>query len=147
MSSRIELFFITKPEDTEQEYAVPSIRLMAYVKFATLGGLTEFYPAMVDTGSPISVVPFKIWARCSVKLFGPDRLASFSGNPDCEIAVQAGEIRLVVQDRSGARTNELTIRADLCDTSEVPLILGMHDVLARGTLYADYPNNEAWLEV
>jgi hypothetical protein len=147
MSSRIELFFITKPEDTEQEYAVPSIRLMAYVKFATLDGLTEFYPAMVDTGSPISVVPFKIWARCSVKLFGPDRLASFSDNPECEIPVQAGEIRLVVQDRLGARTDELVVRADLCDTSEVPLILGMHDVLARGVLHADYPRSQVWFEV
>ena len=147
MSSRVNLFFLPRPSDPELAYAAPFIRLMAYVRFATLDGFTDIYRAIVDTGSPVSVVPFRIWARCSVNLFGPDRLASFSGKSECEIPVQAGEVNLVIQDEYGNQTDKLTVRADLCDTSEVPLILGMHDVLTRGVLHSDYLGDKAWLEI
>lgn len=148
MSSSVDLYFLTELAEIDQSaHSVPVIRLFAWVSFATLDGFTPAYRAIIDTGSPVSIVPFNIWGGCAVELFGPDRILSFSGAPECEIPVQAGEITLIIFDARNQRTDELTIRADLCDTSEVPLILGMHDVLARGILHADYPRNQAWLEI
>lgn len=147
MSTRVDLLFETKRSQLRQNYAVPIIRLRGWVQFQTLDGFTRSYRVLIDTGSPISVIPFRIWAGCKVNLFGPDTIGGLLDKPECEIPAQAGEVSLILHDTNGHQTDLFTIRADLCDTSEVPLILGMHDVLARGKLYADYPNNEAWLEV
>ena len=68
--------------------------------------------------------------------------------PTRQLDVFHGEITFSVLDEEGKEIiKDLTIEADLCHTSELPILLGMHHFLSLGRLVMDYPTGEAWLQL
>ena len=50
-----------------QGVPVRLIRLLATIQLKTAGGWTKEYRAIVDTGNPISVIPFSIWNQARIR--------------------------------------------------------------------------------
>ncbi len=147
MSTKIRLVFQVFPPDPQDPLSVPVVRLMGRAFFKTWDGYTHPFMAIIDTGSPTSVIPFRIWARCAVERLGEDKILGFVDKEECAISVTAGYITCVLYDEEHNQSGELRIRADLAATSEVPFIIGFKDVLERGRLVCDYQRHEAFLEI
>ncbi len=147
MSTKIRLIFQSLPPDPQNALSVPVIRLLGRAFFKTWDGYTLPFTAIIDTGSPTSVIPFRIWARCAVETLGEDKIFGFVDKEECAISVTSGYVTCVLYDEEHNQSGDLRIRADLAATSEVPFILGFHDVLERGRLVCDYRQGEAFLEI
>ena len=51
------------------------IRIYSYLRFKTADGkFTKPYPAIVDTGAYVSVIPHKIWSACDTKLIRAEKV-------------------------------------------------------------------------
>jgi hypothetical protein len=144
MSSKIPLYFLAE----QSADGIPSIRLMAWVSFKSIEG--HLYPmkAIIDTGAPVSLIPFRVWGRSMVTMGKPAAIPSISERPECDLKVTHGRITIsLLDDNWNEIVKDWTIQADLCHTSEMPIILGMHGFLSQGCLMMNYPANEAWLEL
>jgi hypothetical protein len=66
MSTRINLFFreFENPNLAEKGVVFPAIRLFGRVQFKTRDDWTDAYVAILDTGAPTWVLPFKVWSEC-----------------------------------------------------------------------------------
>ncbi len=144
MSSKFLLHFLTgQPVE-----GIPYVRLMAWVSFKSTSGYLYPVRAIIDTGAPVSLIPFKIWGQSIVTRDASGVIPSISGRPECDIEITHGQITIsLLDDNWDTVVTDWTIQADLCHTSEMPLILGMYDFLTQGRLVMDYPANEAWLEL
>ncbi len=144
MSSKVPLHFLIEQSTDD----IPSIRLMAWVSFKSIEGYLYPMKAIIDTGAPVSLIPFKVWGRAMVTMGKPATIPSISDRPECDLEVTHGQITIsLLDDNWNEIVTDWTIQADLCHTSEMPIILGMHDFLSQGRLMMDYPANEAWLEL
>ncbi len=145
MSFRIGLSFVTLPPRSDEMFAVSTMRLFARVRFKTWKGYTRGFRAIVDTGAPVSLIPFKVWGQCAVTLLGERTVPTISERPECDLRASVGRVTLRLFD-DVAESPDLPLYADLCHTSEMPLILGFKDFLEQGVLHCDYPGQEAWFE-
>ncbi len=80
MSSKIPLHFLVEQSTDD----IPSIRLMAWVSFKSIEGYLYPMKAIIDTGAPVSLVPFKVWGRAMVTLGQPATIPSISDRPECD---------------------------------------------------------------
>ena len=143
MSIKIPLYFLTIPSQN----APPSIRLFAWVAFKSDRRYLKRQRVIIDTGTSVSLIPFKIWGQCIVTRGERGVIYSLVDQPDCEVEVTHGQITFsLVDEEENVLVKDITIETDLCDTSEMPPILGWHDFLSKGTLFANYRSGEAWLE-
>ncbi|MGB0387159.1 MAG: hypothetical protein ACPGWR_20265 [Ardenticatenaceae bacterium] len=144
MSSKIPLYFHTE----ESADGKLSIRLYAWIALKSLDGYTAAMVAIADIGAPVSLFPFRAWGQSAVTLGESSTIPSISGRPECDLDVFHGKITFSVLDEEGQEIiKDLTIEADLCHTSELPILLGMHHFLSLGRLVMDYPTGEAWLQL
>lgn len=73
MSTKIELYFKSYPdlELIGQNIAIAHTRLLTDVEFLQKDGTwSNVRPALIDTGSPVSLVPLEIWGKCPVQIKG-----------------------------------------------------------------------------
>ena len=128
MSFKIPLHFRTRVSSD----GIPSIRLMAWVSLKSIDKNLAPMKVIIDTGSPISMIPFKIWGQALVTMGKSDVMRGVADRPECDLEVIHGEITLSLLDNYGKIVvKDLTIPAFLGKTSEVPFILGMHDFLSK----------------
>ena len=143
MSSKVPLYF----ETGYDPHGTPFIRLVVWVAFKSRGKYLEAEKIIIDTGAPISLIPFNIWAQCDVTLGNRGVIGSIANRPECDVAVTYGRITFSLMDEDENEiVKDITIHADLSDTSEMPALLGWQDFLAKGTLFTNYASGEAWLE-
>ena len=123
-------------------------RVVAYVGFLKRDGDQLKVRAIIDTGAPVSLIPFNVWSWCPVELGKQGFIKSVSGREECDLEVYQGEITIALFDEAGNMLlSDLTIKVDLCATSEMPTLLGVHDFLSCGCLHVDYAQGEAWFEI
>ena len=143
MSVKIPLSFRTRLSKD----GLLSIRLLAKVSFQSRDEYLLPLTAIIDTGAPVSMIPFNVWGQCVVTRGKQLSIPSITERPECDILVTQGTITLaLVDDEGNYLLKDLTIPADLCHTSELPIILGMHGFLSQGDLRMKYSTEEAWLE-
>ena len=144
MSTKIPLYFRTRFSAD----GTPTTRLFAWVSLKGFEKETEPMKAIIDTGSPVTLIPFRAWGQALVEMGEHEMLPTISERPECNLGVTHGEVTISLLDAEGKKLVEgLKLPADLCDTREMPFLLGMHEFLKRGRLVMDYPAGEAWLEL
>lgn len=148
---RIDLKLVTKYdlELLEQNVEARLIRLFSDVRFLRKEDTTKEYRAIIDTGSPISLIPLSIWHDIDFELLSNKEfpllgIASKESNP---ILAKIAKVKFVLVGRSGISSPVLEAKSYLVPTDHVPLLLGFEDVLTDSTLFCDYKSNTAYIEV
>jgi len=145
MSTRLALTVKRLPDIELIDHGFWSLRLLCDLRFPSHAGLSDPYPAIVDTGAPTSIIPRSLWGRTTVRQLKSFSLQGLVARKECAVSVTAGVISAVLQDSQG-RQLKRTFRAYLAEHDEVPLILGMQDLLAEAKLFLDLKAQVAWLE-
>jgi hypothetical protein len=121
------------------------VRLIALVSFQTRKGWTEPETAIIDTGVPISVIPRRIWQEAR---------HGFYSNAETSISIagrtvhgRLGEIKLRFHDTADADriSPAMTIKADLIDDDDDPILLGFEDMLTDVALHSNFRQQQAHL--
>ncbi len=68
------------------------IRLWCRIKFETKEGVTASYPAIVDTGAYVSLIPKKIWSESKITILAQHYVRGLIPKPECKMDVEVGEI-------------------------------------------------------
>ena len=90
MSSKIPFYFLSQPS---QDGRV-STRLFAWVSLKSLEENLDPMIAIIDTGAPSSLIPFKIWGQADVTRGERGFIHTVSDRPECDIGVTHGQITL-----------------------------------------------------
>jgi len=109
-----------------QPHRARVIRLFCRVSFRTPSGWSRPFPAVIDTGAYISIVPHYIWSTADVTVYADHYVRGLVPKPACKLDVKVGEV------------------AGKGD--KVPLILGFAELLEELKLFSDPTTNTAWLE-
>lgn len=145
---QVRLFF-TVGRDPELEKKVKNIeiiRLKAWVQFKAPNGWTDPYRAIVDTGAPISLIPFSLWNASQHRNLADHSVRGIVPKPDCSLPIKVGELICKLVDPEGHETKELSIKAYFAPGDDVLLILGFKDVLGRCPLHFDFAQDQAYIE-
>ena len=148
MSTRINLFFkeFKNPNLVEKGVVFPAIRLFGRVQFKTRDGWTDAYVAIVDTGAPTWVLPFKVWSECEVELLTDHTLRGVVPKEECSLPILVGKITCILVDKE-RESAEFDVITYLAMTNDVPLLIGFQGLLERATLRVDYQSREAFLKI
>ncbi|MFQ5813730.1 MAG: hypothetical protein ACE5I2_11185 [Anaerolineae bacterium] len=146
MSTKIQLYFKKYALPHYEDLGIFAIRLLCDVTFkASKLGYTEVYPAIVDTGAPISLIPMRIWQQCEVRRIRDSVIRGVVPHEECSLPVTLAEVTCRLLDQEG-QTNDLMIKAHLASTNAVPLIIGFRDLLEHMNLYANCRQGAAYLQ-
>ncbi len=121
------------------------IRLFVDARFKTSNGWTDPYPAIVDTGAHITIIPFNIWNECLVNLTTEYVVRGLVPKRECTLPILIGNIICALVDKE-KQTEGFEIQAYLAHTNNVPLIVGFCDLLEKFKVYMDYSNKKAYIE-
>lgn len=145
MSTRLALAVKRLPDVELIDHGFWLQRVLCVVRFPLADGLSGPYHAIVDTGAPTSIIPRSLWTQTSVRPLRSFPLQGLVARKECVVPVTAGILSAVLEDRDGCRVRR-TFRAYLAQVDEVPLILGMQNLLEDGKLFVDLRAHTAWLE-
>lgn len=150
MSIKIQLHFKENPdlELLEAGIKIDLIRIVTGIQFATPKGWTDIYEAVLDTGSPISTIPYSIWQEIKTEIVVPKRIEFYGIGPEDQLPLmgQLAKVSCVLVDRTG-KFLPISFRAFLADSDSPPLILGFNDILTELKLVSDYKRKQAYLEI
>jgi predicted aspartyl protease len=144
-TKRIKLYFCKFENPDLVEVDIGVIRLFCEVAFVTEEGYTDSYSAVLDTGAPVSVIPYQIWSMLKVKKIKDYAIRGIVPKKECSLPVTIGEVSCILLDKE-ERTRRMKVKAYLAHSNEVPLIIGFKDLLDRFGIYLDFKKNFAYLE-
>ena len=121
------------------------IRFMSFVQLRTLEAWTVPYKAILDIGSPISVIPRFIWRNAQVTWISR-RTVTLTGIGSGNVQGRLGELTLVFSDEQ-ATSPPIQARSHLLDDNSVPLLIGCEDILSQVDLFISYRNQVAYFEL
>lgn len=145
MSTRLSLLVKRLPDVELIDHGFWLLRVVCLIRFPLIQGLSGPYHAIIDTGAPNSIIPRSLWMQTHVRQLKSFPLQGLVARKECAISVTAGIIKAALEDRHGHQLMR-TFRAYLAQTDEVPLILGMQDMLEDAKLHVDLRADTAWLE-
>ena len=127
---------------------IRSIRLIATIRLKTRDGWTRAYDAIVDTGNPISIIPFSIWSKAQVRLLLPDKTKLYGIGADDKAAVSGKLAEVIGVFRDPQKTSQpMRIKAHILEDDSAPLLIGFEDILTDVKLVSDYGSKDAYLEM
>ncbi|MGQ9628627.1 MAG: hypothetical protein ACUVV0_17205, partial [Anaerolineae bacterium] len=133
MSTRINLFIEKLPMRSPVK-GTEAIRILCGVTFRTIGGYTHVEYGIIDTGSPISIIPLRIWSFSKARTLGDYEISGLVDKEECRLAVSYGQITCRLFDDENI-SPELEIHADFAYTDRLPIILGLKDLLENTIIY------------
>jgi len=122
------------------------IRLFCRISFRTPSGWSRPFPAVIDTGAYISIVPHYIWSTADVTVYADHYVRGLVPKPDCKLDVKVGEVSGMLVDRQNVSKEYKFLGFLAGKGDKVPLILGFAELLEKLKLYSDPTTNTAWLE-
>ena len=150
MSIKINLEFQTKIdlEFLTNGVKLRLIRLLGNVHLKSHQNWSTEEKVIIDTGNPISIIPFSIWQNVERKILisSKTKLYGLSSTDETALSGQLAEVTIVFKDENNFST-PLKIKATLLDTDNAPFIIGYEDILTRTKLVSDYQNSFAYLEL
>lgn len=149
LSIRVNLT-ILKQFDIELLEKVPDygefLRIVGWVQFKKLKGWTEPSQAIIDTGAYTSLFPISLWQDFEVKIISDHYVRGLVPKKQCKIDVRIGWISCKVIDKEGNITPEIKFRAFLALVDNIPLILGLKDLLDKFKLIIDPIEKSGYIE-
>jgi len=147
MNKRLRLFFSTEPVfDSKSGVELhKGIRLLTVVQFLTMKGWSEPELAIVDTGAPVSLIPYRIWRKCTSEVIGGAELRGVIPREECVMSVKVASVglRLVEPEYT---TEKIEAKAYLAPTDNVPLMIGFEDLLSEFNVFFSYRTQNAFIE-
>ena len=149
MSIKINLEFQTKIdlEFLSNGVNLRLIRLLGNVHLKSQQNWSIEEKVIIDTGNPISIIPFSIWQNIERKILisSKTKLFGLSSTDETALSGQLAEVTIVFKDEKNIST-PLKIKATLLDSDNAPFIIGYEDILTRIKLVSDYKSTCAYLE-
>jgi len=149
MSIKINLEFQTKIdlEFLTNGINLRLIRLLGNVHLKSHQNWSTEEKVIIDTGNPISIIPFSIWQNVerNILISSKTKLYGLSSTVEAALSGQLAEVTIVFKDEKYIST-PLKIKATLLDSDNAPFIIGYEDILTRTKLVSDYQNSSAYLE-
>ena len=148
MSTKIGLYFKSYPdlELIEQNIVIEHTRLLTDVEFLQKDGTwSNVRPALIDTGSPVSLIPLEIWQNSPVNVCGTTTIGGLVRKEHCCIDVKIADIPLRFRDRYHI-TETIAPVVYLASVNTVPLIIGFESLLKAADIYFSFSRNDAYME-
>lgn len=147
MNSRLKLFFSTESvfDGKSGVELHKGIRLLTIAQFLNVRGWSEPEVAIVDTGAPISLVPYRIWRKCTNEVIGEAELRGVIPKKECVMPVKVAVVRLRLVEPEYA-TERIEVKAYLAPIDEVPLIIGFENILSEFNVFFSYHTQIAFIE-
>ncbi|MDZ7289679.1 MAG: hypothetical protein ONB44_10845 [candidate division KSB1 bacterium] len=146
MSTKIRLYWRTGLDRRHLASGVHVriIRLYVPVSFSEPTGWSRPYDAVIDTGSPLTVIPKNVWQTIQIVQHLSD-LVPLGGVGKGVLWARLAKIELALL---GTRKEmvQLAIKAYLAEDDTVPLLLGVEDLLTNARLVCDYSQRKAFLQ-
>jgi len=144
---RIDLSFteFLDLELIEKGIVVLNVRVVAQTTFRTSEGWLASRDAIVDLGSPVSVLPQDIWKTCAVRDLTDYEVRGVVPREECVLKGRLGKIDCVIHDERN-EAPPLSLTAFLAPIVGIPLILGFYELLTMFDLHCSYTDKKAWLE-
>lgn len=150
MSIKINLEFQTKIdlEFLSEGVAVRLIRLLGTVHLKSHPNWSPEEKVIIDTGNPISIVPFSMWQNIERKILlrSKTKLYGLTTSDEMAFSGQLAELTIAFKDQENV-SKPIKIKAVLLDSDNAPFIIGYEDVLTEAKLVSDYKNDIAYLEL
>lgn len=121
------------------------IRLFCEVAFKCGDDYTDSYSAILDTGAPVSVIPYQIWSKLKVNCLKEYKIRGIVPKRKCKLPVTVGEVSCILLDKEQS-TDDIKIKSYLAYSNEIPLIIGFKDLLDRFGVYLSFKKDLAYLE-
>ena len=85
-----------------QGISVRLIRVLATIQLETASSWTKEYRAIVDTGNPISIIPFSIWNQAQIRPLIREnvRLYGLGSNEKSALSGHLAEVTCIAEDLS-----------------------------------------------
>lgn len=99
--------------------------------------------AWVDTGAPLTVFPESVWRKLGARILAPNVPLAIAGQ---SLAANVGEAWLAVSDAANHVSPTLPVRAYLSPSNDLPVLLGVEDVLTAATLHCEHASRRAFLD-
>jgi len=147
VSIKIDLEFETKLDSDllSVGISIRLIRLIASLRLKTAEAWTDPYKAIIDTGSPITLIPEHVWEKVSVKWISPGSIQlTWLGSGG--VSGKLAEVVMVFLDKKGL-SPPISLKAFLVDSDTVPLIIGFEDVLTDIKMVCDYKSKIAFFQI
>jgi hypothetical protein len=103
-------------------------RIFCRVSFRMGGGWMDPQIAILDTGAPLSLIPFRIWRDISVEFLGESKIGGLFKEVDKGLEVTVGKICCLMLAERG-RGRQYDVNAYLAPHNRVPLIIGLDMIL------------------
>ena len=131
-----------------QGVSVRLIRVLATIQLETASGWTKEYRAIVDTGNPISIIPFSIWNQAQIRPLIREnvRLYGLGSNEKSALSGHLAEVTCILKDVQKT-SPPLKIKAYLLKDDRSPFLIGFEDILTEIKLVSDYKRKYAFLEI
>ncbi len=120
-------------------------RVYARVRFFEGKVWGEEKLAIVDTGSPYSVLPFHFWQNIQKKLLFQTKIHGIVPSPDAHLKATLSLVEGVFVDNRSV-SKRFKFPALLADSPHVPIILGFAHLLEEVKLLINFPDSKAHLE-
>ncbi len=144
MSTRVSPKLTVSPSHELKKHGIlfDVIRIIASVTFAHGATWTWADDAFVDTGAWISIIPHDIWQYMDFKIIQDCLNVAIGGEYTkadfCEVTMRVLDATMV--------SPSMIIRAYLCASDRIPLILGIGDILTNCNFFCSYRSHSAYLE-
>ncbi len=136
MSTKIGLTLHRRSLLDLARHNVQGVRLLCLTSFKHVAGYTKPEWGIIDTGAPISVVPMRIWSNLPHQALEDYEIWGIVPKEECAQPVRFGTLTCRLLDREN-ETEDLTIKADLAYTDDIPLILGFLDLMEKAVLHVN----------
>lgn len=127
-------------------YSLEATRLVAHITFRGAAAWTAYQPGIVDTGAAVSLLPAQVWRDVENETIGEVRIGGVIAREQYRISARLATLTCALSD-GVELIGPLTIRAYLADSNDVPLLLGVCDLIENGELTVAIKKQHAIFEL
>ncbi len=150
MSTKVNLYFQTKIdlEFLSQGVHLRLIRLLGTVQLKAPTGWSSEARVIIDTGNPVTIIPYSIWSQAEVRILiqGKTKLFGLGSNEAAGLSGQLAEVTLVFKDPA-TTSPPIKCKAYILDDDSAPFLIGFEDILTSADFGCNYKSHTAWLEI